>query len=338
MPSESAAPGDASAPPIAWASALASPRLTLGVFVLTALVALGIAHDRFPAAPALFVPLGLLAINLGAVILVSPRFRVDLPLLILHLALLALLALWGVARLIYFDGGVTVLRGNAVEGEIETIERGPLHGEDFRQLHLVNEGLHASGRPLGAPDNRVRWRDPNGRWREAEIGVDRPLELFGYRIYAEQRGLAPVMVWDVPGAAPRAGTLFFSQVARDGMVEGSDWQVPDGPRLWGTLNLKDASPEAVQAVRARLLTDASADALPHELVVYDAAGRRVALRKGQSAEFAGGRLHYLHLDTWVRYRIVRDPTLPWVLGALLVGVLSLVFFYVRRIPRIVVER
>ena len=46
-----------------------------------------------------------------------------------------------------------------------------------------------------------------------------------------------------------------------------------------------------------------------------------------------GTLTYVRLDSWMGYRIVADPTKPWLIGTIAVAVISLVWFYSRIVFR-----
>jgi cytochrome c biogenesis protein len=58
-------------------------------------------------------------------------------------------------------------------------------------------------------------------------------------------------------------------------------------------------------------------------VILRSAAGSVELRRGQSAELDSGRLRFDDLRMWMGYRIVFDPTLPWLLAAGMVGVFGL---------------
>lgn len=312
-----------------WLRAAAAPRWTVLFFLLMAAAALAIAQGAMAATPLTAIPFVLLVVNLVASILSNARFRADLPLLIFHLALLALVALVALARLTYLDARATLSSGTVFEGTLERQERGPLHWGRIEALRFANEGMSARYSEKGSyrgTDNRVRWQDSNGAWQISEIGDDRPLVLDGYRIYATvYRGLAPLFSWQPTGGAQEVGSVQLEDHRNSDLPPAAGWQLPGGPNLWVQINFTPlAAPRDTQQ------QNLGAGELQHTLVLRSGAQRHV-MRIGDEIDFPQGKLRYLQLDSWMSYRFVYDPTVPWIIATLIVGVASLIWFYVRRI-------
>ena len=311
---------------------LASPWLSVAFFLLTAGGALATAYQWADATLLMALPFALLGINLGAAIATHARFRADAPLLLFHLALLALVLLFVYGRLTYFDGLAMVTRHTVFEGPFEREAHGPLHGEGFRTLSFANEGFverDPSG-PYRDTLNRVRWQDPvSGRWLSAEINNDRPLLLGGYRIYPTTRhqGFSPRLSWQAAAGAPaELGTVQLPPISaeQEDFPRGVKWYLSDDTELWAQLRtpvLKD-----VFSRQANL----GVETLDHVLIIRQGADRH-ELRPGDSAALAGGRLSYLSLDSWIGYRVTGDPTGPWQVATILVALGSLIVFYARRL-------
>jgi hypothetical protein len=311
--------------------ALASPRLMAAFFLLMAAAALGVAYNIVAPTSAALVPFGLLAVNLTASIASNARFRADLPLLVFHLSLLAFVALLAVARLTYFQGAATVPVGAGFAGDFHTEERGPLHGELARALRFSNESfteVFPEGNKYRATENRVRFRDAAGNLHEGVIGDDRPLVLDGYRIYTSRnRGFAPLVQFTADSGEIQFATLQLGKVGEDGFTAGMPWKIPSGPEIWLTLSTERMQPAAgtkrdnlgAKEARNKLV-------LRHDERFYD-------LVAGQSVDLPGGRLTYSRLSAWMGYSIVYDPTKPWVLGTVAVAIVSLIWFYARRLWR-----
>lgn len=313
-----------------WLKKVAAPRWTVLFFVLTAAAALAIAQGGMTATPLMLIPFVLLVVNLVASIVSNARFRADLPLLVFHLALLALVALFGFARLTYLDARATLSNGTGFEGVLERQERGPLHWGRIEALRFINDGLSArySGRGIYLGTyNRVRWQDELGRWQGAEIGDDRPLILDGYRIYATvHRGLAPLFRWQPTGSgAEEMGSVQLEDHRTSDLAPAASWQLPGGPDLWVQINFTPLP--APQGTRQQ---DLGAAELEHTLVLRSGEQRHT-IRLGDVVDFPQGKLTYVQLDSWMSYRFVYDPTVPWVIATLIVGVASLIWFYVRRV-------
>ena len=312
--------------------ALASPKLTVAFFLLLAAGSLWVAQGSADATLTTLPALILLVLNLAAAIVSNPRFRADLPLLLFHLALLALVVLMALARLIYFDGATILTAGTAFEGNLAKDTRGPLHGQGLRALRFANEGFtekFPERSKYQVTYNRVRYWDGVGASHLVEIGDDRPLVLDGYRIYATQRrGFSPLFRWQPKVGESTLGTVQLPDRGDNELGPATSWQLPSGPQVWVLLNMEDSPAPAPGGQRNGLGADENA----HSLVLR-IGERRLMMRAGESVELDGGELSYLRLDSWMGYRIVYDPTEPWLVATVLVGIASLLWFYSRLLRR-----
>lgn len=318
----------------AWVVALASRRLTVLFFLLTAGASLAVALEKMPATALMLAPFGLLVANIGAAIFASARFRADLPLLLFHLCLVALVALVGMARLVYLEGTATLSSGTAFEGEPQSEKRGLLHFGRMQDLHFANEGFNEGFFRRGtyrATYNRVRWLDDSGQWQQAEIGDDRPLILHGYRIYTtKNRGFSPLFHW-LPAEQKEAGdgtygTVQLNDMPRETLAPSMQWALPGGIPVRAILNIEAPGEQPARHDEANRY----AKDLEHTLTlkIRDA---RHDLRPGEKVVLPEGTLTYVRLDSWMGYLITYDPTQPWIMGTVLLGIASLIWFYWRRI-------
>lgn len=315
-----------------WTERMASPWLTLLFFLLAAAGSLAAAHKLEAATALMALPFTLLGLNLVAAVIAHPRFRADLPLLVFHLALLALVLLFTVGRLTYFDGRTLLTRGEAFDGSFESEQHGPLHGDAYRRISFVSESV-VEGDPSGTyrdTRNRVRWRDPaSGAILHADINNDRPLLLAGYRIYPMRfRGFSPRLAWQDANGRIEYGTVQLPPLSarQEEFPRGTAWRMSSGEELWA--QILTSVPTADLYRRINLGTDR----IEHRLVIRQNDVRHELL-PGQSVALNGGRLTYMSLDSWLAYRIVRDPTEPWLAAAVVVAIASLTWFYARRVFR-----
>lgn len=309
---------------------LASPYLSAVFFLLMAGAALLIGPGQQPATPWLITPFLLLTLNLLAAILVQRRFRADLPLLVFHVALLAIVVLFIVARLTYLDAAATLTSGSEFDGRPLRAEMGPFHPRArLATLRFANEGMRARYAADGTyrgTYNRVAWLNVRGDVEQAEIGDDRPLLLNGYRIYATfNRGMAPLFRWQAHGQPPELGNVQLADHRMSEVPPSVSWQLPGGPRVWVQLDVA-----AVPQPRGIDQVELGAGDLQHELVLRTTDARHV-LRIGDTVSLPEGELTYLRLHSWMSYRIVYDPATPWIMAAVLVAIASLIVFYVRRL-------
>jgi len=72
--------------------------------------------------------------------------------------------------------------------------------------------------------------------------------------------------------------------------------------------------------------------LQHHLVLR-VGELRQELRPGDVVALDGGKLAYVGMGSWMGYRVIYDPTKPWLVATTLVAVGSLLAFYARLLRR-----
>lgn len=305
---------------------LASLRLTLFSLLLL-LAAVVHIYDRAGEADAtlpLVLPLSLLSINLLAAVLSNRTFRRQLPLLVFHLALLAIIVLVAVGRLTYLRATTEVVTGGEHQS-LERVEAGPWHSGARDALHFESLGFTIQYKPglqRDATVNRVRWRDEAGIPRTAEIGDQVPLVIRGYRFYtSSNKGFAALFRWEPQQGEVQLGSVNFPGYPGNKDDQSSTWRL-------GT-----------EEVRVRLnipgqLIDpaaASGFRLPdrHDVSV-EFPWRVATLKPGESVLTPAGRLVYVGLTTWMGYNVFYDWTMPWLLAACALAVLALAWHFWRK--------
>lgn len=308
---------------------LAAPRWSVLFFLTTAAGALAVVFAEGSPTVWMAVPFALLLLNLLAAIFSLPRFRADLPLLIFHVALLMLVVLVVLARLTYFEAGATLSRDSSFEGILVADERGPLYGEGYKKLRFANLGYTTNYNARGryqATYNRISWLDSNGRWHEAEIGDDHPLVMGDYRIYTTgNRGFTLIMGWKPTGGALEYGAVELDDPGADGFASTATWQLPNGEEIWGMIS---ANPNGAGAGSSIDNLGVAEQSLP---LVLRVAEQRHEMALGETIELDGGRLSYQQLESWMGYQIIYDPARNWIVATVLIGILSLIWFYLGRI-------
>lgn len=313
-----------------WLDRLASPYLSVAFFLLMAPAALIIGPGGQPASLWLLLPFLLLLSNLLAAILVNRRFRADLPLLVFHVCLLAVVCLFVIARLTYLDAATTLTSGTEFDGRMTRQEMGAYHPRaKLAGLRFANEGLRARYSEDGTyrgTYNQVSWLSPQGNMQHAEIGDDRPLLLNDYRIYATvHRGLAPLFRWQRKGSPPEVGNIQLADHRAGEIPPSISWVLPGGPEAWVQLDVA-----SIPRPQGRYQVDLGAAEIEHHLVLRIGDDRR-ELKIGDTVVLPEGELTYLRLNSWMSYRIVYDPATAWIMATVLVAVASLVAFYLRRL-------
>lgn len=311
---------------------LASLRLTLVLFVVLGLGVL-LAH-LFELGFALIVAtcLALLAINLLATVMTNRRFRQQGPLLLFHLALLAIILLIALGRLLYLNGQAEVLEGEAFDGHLVSADAGVLHPWGLDRIAFVNHGFRVSYAPgllRQETRNKVSWTDEQGIAHEAVIGDDKPLILHGYRFYTTwNKGFSLVFEWQPTAGEPLLGAVNLPGYPGNALKQAQQWQLPGLPEpVWAMLQFDGDLIPADRDGEFRLPDDYR--------VVVRYGDQRWELQPGRDTviDLPGGRLRYDGLRTWMGYLVTWDGTIPWLLGACAVAVLALGWHFGRQFAR-----
>ena len=295
---------------------------------LTLLGAASVAVYKFDhnATPWLAAPLLLLALNLIAAVATNGVFRRNTPLLIFHLALISLVLLAAIGRLTYLKGEAELTQGAAFD-ELKQVEAGPLHWGRLDQLHFVNDGFEISyqaGPVLSRNVNHMRWQNERGEELKGEIEDNLPLILFGYRIYpTSNKGFAPLFVWQPLNGAQVLGAVHLPSYPVNATAQAQTWR-PAGSQadLWVMLQVDDNLIPPDRPSQFRLPDNRT--------LVLRREDARYQMQPGDRIDLPDGTLVYRELRTWMGYRVFYDWTIPWMLAACVVAVLSMGWHFWRK--------
>lgn len=292
------------------AQRLASTRITLVGFVLLALVALASAETVLVPGWIIAIPLSALAANLLAALVVLPRLRANRVLFVMHVSLLALLALAAIGRVFHLEGRVEMLTGTAFEpSALEVVSAGPLHGTGFHDIRFVQQPFsvdYAPGVNRSRTYSTVAVRSEAGA-EQRVVREDQPLTLAGYRFYVtHNKGFAPVLTWTPRDGNAVTGAIHMPSYPLLDWKQENTWQLPGHApaKLW--LHVK--SPLRADA-HWRLESDRTDAVLTVQVRDHHA-----DLRVGESLNLDGGTLRYDELRGWMGYKVFYDPTLPWLVA------------------------
>jgi ResB-like family len=292
---------------------------------LALLLLLGLLVLAQPDALGLGLVFAALGLNLVAALVVHPLLRRQLPLLVFHLALLALVLLVGVGRLTKLDGRFELLQGVPFDGRLLEQQAGALYRGDLQGWQLRNEGFtidYAPGRRRGATRNTVSWADRDGQPQRAVIGDHRPLVIGAHRVYTtSNKGFAPVLRWLPAHGEPVLGAVHLPSYPLNELRQSREWSLPDGRAVWLQLQFDEKNLIAPDAAAQFRVPQA-------QRLVLRLGEARAELAPGQAWRIDGGTLVYEGLRSWMGYRISHDPTLPWLLAAALTAALALGWHYV----------
>lgn len=299
---------------------LASLRLTLALIAFLGCgVAFAYLREEARTWP-LVVPLVLLALNLLAAVLTNVAFRRQTALLVFHLALVVLLLLIAAGRLTYLNGYVGVTEGVPFDGTLSESDAGPMHRGDLSRVQFVNNGFridYAPGLQRGATRNEVTWLGPDGRWQEALIGDQEPLVSSGYRFYTTfNKGFAPTFRWRNADGLDLRGSVQLPPYPLNEYSQAAEWTPPGSAlSIWVMLDIDEVLLDPSEHTSFRL---------PERYKLVVRIGRdRHEMRPGDLLRTADGELEFEGLRSWMGYRVFYDWTLPWLLSACAVAVMSL---------------
>lgn len=275
----------------------------------------------------LVVPLTLFAVNIAAAIATKAAFRRQTPLLVFHLALIAIVLLIAIGRLTYLKGTLELTKGIPFAGELTTSEVGPLHRGRLADVRFVNEGFEIDYDPgvqRGATRNRVRWIDEAGDEHTAVIGDQQSLIIHGYKFYTSfNKGFAPVFVWMPDNGEAIKGSVHLPAYPIHEYRQASEWTPPGSMlKLWTQLQFDEIIIDPAKPSQFRLPER-------HKIVIRYGADRH-ELQPGGRVKFPGGVLAYEGLTTWMGYTVFYDRTISWLLAASIVAVLSLAWHFWRK--------
>ena len=298
---------------------LASLRLT--PFALLALFAAVMAGYLDAGTPTTWValPLVVLAVNLAAALLVDARLRLRAPLLVFHVALLAVLALATAGELLRYSGRAQVVTGSTLAAdEVVEVAAGPLFSPSWLQsVQLLQRGFEVDFQPGLAP-GQTRSRVQAADGGVVVVGNTQPYVEDGFRFHTtSNKGFAALLAWQPDGGGWQPGAVLFPSWPLEDWKQLAAFHPPGGPPLGLELEVPMRAP----SLRSWTLDSETATA-GVRLHVDD--GRRVVtLAPGESLALAGGRLHFAEPRMWMGYTVSHDPLLPWLLASGIVGAAAL---------------
>ena len=309
------------------ASILGSLRITLGGM---AALALGVSYFSIvEGASALWVAVPLIALsaNLGVSVATHPTFRRQVPLMVFHLALLAIVLLAATGRLTSFKGQAELAEGEVFDGKLVATQAGPLHAGGFEHIRFMNDGFsirYAPGIKRAETRNPVTVFDSRGAASSRVIGDTEPLLVDGYRFYtSSNKGFSLVFRWFRSGGAVDRGVVNLPPYPMHEHRQANDWILPGtDTRLWTMLQM-DTPP--LDPGRETMFRKPDS-----HTVVARIGEARWELRPGDRIALSEGVLEYEGLSTWMGYRVFHDWTIPWLLAACLTAVMALGWHFWRK--------
>jgi cytochrome c biogenesis protein len=308
-------------------AAAASLKVTLWLLALFAASVLVFLLSGTFASGWFALPLLLLSLNLLAAIETNPAFRRHTPLLLFHLALLALLLLVAAGRLTYLKGSVEMTAGEAFPGALTQFESGPLHRSRLDRVAFTLMSFtidYDTGRQRGATRSIVQWLDPIGKVASGRIGDHYPFVQNGYRFYTtHNKGFALRFDWQPTDGTAQQGYVHLPAYPAHEFSQAQEWTLPGtAHRLWAELQFDEVILDPEKPSQFRIPQT-------HTLVMRDGE-IRYELKPGQSVDLVDGRITYKELRTWMGFAVFYDWTLPWLFAAGFIAVLSLGWHYWRK--------
>jgi cytochrome c biogenesis protein len=307
-------------------SQLASLRLTL-VLIPLAIWALIDRHKvMFLPELATSGAFVLLAVNLAAALVVSPRFRVQPGLMLFHLSLLFVWIIAAAQPLAAFRGRLEIVEGQEFDAsKVEFLQRGILRSSPLDEVEFTQGAVHVSYLPsLVRQTSRSNVLIGRSGLQDTpfQLTDQNPLVLNGTRFgITSNKGFAAMIRWrDHRGS--RTGAVHFPSFPVFDWKQVQTWTTPNAQEV--TLELELLTPPVTSSAWS-LNAETSATEL---VVTHDGESRRLV--SGESVDLNGGRLFFEGHRMWIGYTLESNPLLPWLLAAALAGIAGLVWHLAAR--------
>lgn len=268
---------------------------------------------------ALALPLLVLALNLLAAIVDNPKFRQQVPLLIFHIALLAIILLVAWGRMTYMIGRSELAVGEWYDGDVMDVVSGPWHRSKLEQVRFLNQnnevrylnGIYAGSR------NTVGIIGKNGLLQTITIATQKPLVIEGYRFYPSQHhGLVADFIWQGVNGDTEIAAVHLPSYGYNAIRQNMELTANDGAeRFWVQLE------EDETLIRKQGETLFTPPDLPR--VVLRQNDERWVMRPGERLRTADGTLLFSGMREWSGYVIHYDPARTALLAAAIMAVLAL---------------
>lgn len=274
------------------------------------------------------LPTGLLILNFLLALATRDILKNNLPLMIFHFAMIALVLLAFAGRMSFFKATLELAEGEEFVGQLENVQQGPWHRYGLSGAKFINLGFqirYHQGIKRDKTLNQIRLTLPDGLQRSLEIGDHVPLVMGHYRFYtSHNKGYAPVFEWQ-PFAASEStvGSIHLPAYPTHEYRQALQWKIPGTEtELWTMLMIEEnVLPEDREF-------DFRVPQL-HQLVVRHQE-QRYELQPGDTLELPGGILRYQKLTTWMGYKVDYDWTRPWLLAAALIGLAGLFLHFITK--------
>lgn len=271
-------------------------------------------------------PLGLLALNLCAAVMVNRRIRASPGLMVFHLALLAICLLAGAGVLTRMHGRIEVVEGMAFDpSDVQIVERGIWHHGGVPRGAFVQGPVEVdfvSG--LLRQRTRSRVAVPlAGGTSESELSDTQPLKTAGYRFApTSNKGYALLLTWRDDTGAEMTGAVHMPSFPALEWKQEQGWRTPAGEDVLFTLK-PPARPAGDAGWTLR------SDGATSEVAVVLQDGRTI-LKPGEWQPLRGGALRLEGVRLWIGYRVDHEPLIGWMLLAATLGIAGLsLHFYLR---------
>ncbi len=273
----------------------------------------------------LVLPAALLIGNFLLALATRGILRNNLPLMVFHFALIALVGLAFVGQMSRFQATVELAENETFGGQLENVRQGPWHRYGLSEARFTNLGFRISyheGVRRDRTVNRIALPSAEGQPELIEIGDHVPLVIGHYRFYTtHNKGFAPVFEWRPRGSSNAvAGSIHLPAYPVNEFTQALEWHPPGSDqRLWTMLVIDEDVLPTDRAFEFRVPRR-------HRIVIR-VGDERHELVPGDAIELADGVLRYRELATWMGYKVDYDWTRPWLLASTLVGLAALFLHY-----------
>lgn len=301
---------------------IASNRITLGLLIYLALsITLFYQQPSADRYWLIMLPVLLLLINFIMALVIRRVLINNLPLMVFHFSLFALVILATLGQMTYLKATLELATIEEFSGQLENVKAGLWHDYGLTNTRFTNMGFsinYHKGIKRDNTINRIAFLNHSGVQQVLEIGDHVPLVIGHYRFYtSHNKGYAPVFKWTETNTGKSiVGTVHLPAYPINEYRQALEWKIPGSQQsIWTMLQIEGNVLPEDQAFQFQIPQQ-------HKLIVRHN-NQRHELSVGDELDLGGGVLQYQGLTSWMGYKVDYDWTRYWLLITSVMAIISL---------------
>lgn len=274
----------------------------------------------------IMLPVFLLLVNFIMALVVRRALINNLPLMVFHFSLFALVILAALGQMTYLKGTLELATMEAFSGQLENVNAGSWHDYGLADIRFINMGFsinYHKGIKRDNTVNKISLLNNKGVQQVLEIGDHVPLVIGHYRFYtSHNKGYAPVFEWTAANRKQSIiGSVHLPAYPINEYRQALEWKIPGTQQsIWTMLKIESNVLPKDREFQFQIPQK-------HTLIVRHN-DQRYELTVGDELDLGVGILQYQGLTTWMGYKVDYDWTRYWLLVSCLTAIISLFLHYI----------